>query len=149
MLGGYVDSLEDATQYPFNSGMLDILIEKVRPAGYVAEGSAAFAVALTTEITPELAKKGLARELVRRIQNMRKSANFEETERIIIACESDAEIYEALRYYSQTFIVLNEVRANEIETPILFDSFPKEPGGYKETHEFDGHKVALWIRKDE
>ncbi len=50
--------------------------------GYAVAEEAGYAVAVTTEITPELADEGLARELVRRIQEMRKNAGFEISDRI-------------------------------------------------------------------
>ena len=42
-----------------------------------------YMVAVDGQLTPELAEEGLARELVHRIQNMRRSANFEVTDRIV------------------------------------------------------------------
>ena len=125
----------------------EVLVETLDKDGYAVTNEGGYTVAVSTEITPELAKEGLARELVRRIQNMRKDAGFDVTDRIIIACESDDEIMGVLGHYEA--LIKAETLADNIETPILFDSFPKEPGSYKETHEFDSHKVNLWIRKSE
>ena len=147
--GGYADvALGDVSTFLRDNGFYDILFEKVPPQGFSVESDRMYAVAISTEVTPELAKKGLARELIHRIQNTRKSAGFDVTDRIVIRYEGDEEIKGVFQYYGMT--IKEEVLANDIEPPpILFDSFPKEPDGYKEIYKFDGHELTLWIRKED
>jgi isoleucyl-tRNA synthetase len=59
-------------------------------------------VALDVEITPELRQEGVARELVNRIQNLRKTAGFEVTDRIdTVVYADDPEISAALAAYGE------------------------------------------------
>jgi isoleucyl-tRNA synthetase len=75
---------------------VEILEEKKDPALEVArEGN--IAVALDTTITPELEKEGIAREFVNRVQNLRKEAGFEVTDRIEIAVQAPEKVANAIQ----------------------------------------------------
>ncbi len=75
---------------------VEILEEKKNPALEVArEGN--IAVALDTTITPELEKEGIAREFVNRVQNLRKEAGFEVTDRIEIAVQAPEKVANAIQ----------------------------------------------------
>ena len=69
---------------------LDVRIEG-KP-GYAVASDNALTVAVTTEVTPELAQEGMARELVHHIQNMRRSAGFDITDRIVTYYEAGDEL---------------------------------------------------------
>lgn len=60
----------------------ELLIEARSPEGYAASEDSGFLVALSTELTPELEREGLARDVVRHIQELRKSSGLEITDRI-------------------------------------------------------------------
>ena len=86
-------------------------------------------VALDITITPELAEEGLAREIVNRIQNMRKEANFEVTDNIILTIEKNDNINNVVKKYeeyicSETLATLNMVDNidTDIETIELIDN---------------------------
>ncbi len=66
---------------------IDVTTEDIK--GWVVESDGVVTVALDTELTDELRAEGLAREFVNRIQNMRKDAGFEVTDRIRIYYKSD------------------------------------------------------------
>ncbi|MDO4496471.1 MAG: isoleucine--tRNA ligase [Bacteroidales bacterium] len=70
-------------------------------------------VALDINVTDELKKEGLAREIIKRIQNHRKTAGFEVTDRISIQVESNAETDEAVKSYSD--YIASQVLATSIE----------------------------------
>ena len=70
--------------------------------GFAAAEEAGYAVAVTTEITPELADEGLARELVRRIQEMRKSAGFEIADRIRLSYDGGADVARVMQRGAST-----------------------------------------------
>ena len=75
----------------------DVVVERVPHAGLVVAAEGEILVALETELTVELEREGLARELVNRIQNLRKEADFEVTQRICVAlCSSELQITEAV-----------------------------------------------------
>ncbi|MDY6464867.1 MAG: DUF5915 domain-containing protein, partial [Bacteroidales bacterium] len=70
--------------------------------GWLVASEGALTVALDVEITPELRQEGVARELVNRIQNLRKTAGFEVTDRIDTVVYADApEISAALASYGE------------------------------------------------
>ena len=55
----------------------DLLIDMAQTEGYVSEGDNYVTVVLDTNLTPELLEEGFVRELVSKIQTMRKEAGFE------------------------------------------------------------------------
>jgi len=108
--------------------------------GYATASEAGYLVAVSTEVTPELRQEGLARELVRRIQNMRKEADFRIEDRIYT--------------YYQAGPVLSEVFANfadYIKRETLSLELRNEPpaeGAYSATFELkvnEGEKEEVTI----
>jgi isoleucyl-tRNA synthetase len=74
-------------------------------------------VALDLELTPELLRAGLAREVVRLVQEARKTSGFEVSDRITLVWQADGEVAEALR--EQGALVADEVLATELsEGPV-------------------------------
>ena len=67
--------------------------------GWLVASQGALTIALDVEITPELRQEGLARELINRIQNLRKSSGFEVTDRIEVVIEPNAALQEALERF--------------------------------------------------
>ena len=74
----------------------DLLVETRGAEGWAVTREAGVTVALDTTITPELRRKGLAREVINRIQNLRKQADFDVTDRIAVAWTADGELAEAI-----------------------------------------------------
>ena len=74
----------------------DVLVTRTPKAGMVVASEGAVVVGLETALTPELVAEGLAREFVRHVQSMRKEADFEVTQRIVVTAEADAETQAAL-----------------------------------------------------
>ena len=70
-------------------------------------------VALDTEVTPALRAEGLAREAVKRIQNLRKDAGFEVTDRIEIVYDGSDKIADAVSEYADW--IRNETLALELQ----------------------------------
>jgi isoleucyl-tRNA synthetase len=75
----------------------DISLVIKPPPGYQVEADAGRAVALSLELDDELRREGLAREIVHAIQNARKAAGLEVTDRISLTLGGDAELLEAAR----------------------------------------------------
>ena len=98
-----------------------------------------FMVAVDSTITPELAKEGLARELVHRIQNMRRSANFDLTDRIVVYYQGPEEVGNVMT--SHAGYIQQETLAEE-----LMDTAPQE-GAETETAKIDGMEVVLGVRR--
>ncbi len=64
----------------------DLIIQREEKPGMVAASENGVTIALATELTPELVAEGLARELVSKVQNLRKELKFEVTDRIDLVC---------------------------------------------------------------
>ena len=70
----------------------DVVIEHLPREGCVVASEGGIVVALDTALTPELVEEGLAREFVNKVQNMRKTADLEVTQRIRLWFASDADV---------------------------------------------------------
>jgi len=68
--------------------------------GWLVATEGALTVALDINVTESLKKEGIARELVNRIQNLRKDSGFEVTDRIYVTVENKKEIAESLEKFS-------------------------------------------------
>jgi len=77
----------------------DVLVERIPLKGMAVASEGAIIVALETELTPDLIQEGLAKEFVNKVQNMRKTADFNITQRIKINCTSDDEVKSAVTAY--------------------------------------------------
>ena len=77
----------------------DVIIATEDIPGWKVASDGEISVALDVTVTPELAKEGLARELVNRIQNMRKDLNFEVTDRIRVRLQGSPAVEEAATAY--------------------------------------------------
>ena len=69
-------------------------------------------VALDVTLTPELKAEGMARELVNRIQNLRKDKDFEVTDRIVLTLENHTAISDAISHFKD--YICAEVLATEL-----------------------------------
>ncbi|MGX8708519.1 MAG: DUF5915 domain-containing protein, partial [Bacteroidales bacterium] len=67
--------------------------------GWLVASQGALTIALDVELTPELRQEGMARELVNRIQNLRKASDFSVTDRIEVVIAQDKALQEALERF--------------------------------------------------
>jgi len=105
----------------------------------LAEDEAGYSVGLDTAITPELADEGIARELVRRIQNMRKAAGYEIADRISLYYSNAQRLQSVFAAHSE--YVREETLAEEIAEGRAPD------GAYVEEQTVAGEKVTLAVRR--
>ncbi|PHI20421.1 isoleucine--tRNA ligase [Lewinellaceae bacterium SD302] len=116
-----IATLESKGEFPLNIDGSEFLItpEDVEVTtqdipGWKVANDNELTLALDVDITPELAAEGMARELVNRIQNVRKDQNFEVTDRIIVQLQSeDAAVAEAVNRYAE--YIKEEVLANTLD----------------------------------
>jgi isoleucyl-tRNA synthetase len=92
------------------TGDVEIISEDI--PGWLVANEGRLTVALDITLTEELKKEGIARELVNRIQNIRKSYDFEITDKIDVFIQSDSRINEAVEEYKQ--YIANQVLANRV-----------------------------------
>jgi len=105
----------------------------------LAEDEAGYAAGMDTAITPELANEGLARELVHRIQNMRKAAGFEIADRIALYYRDAQRLRGVFADYGE--YVREETLAEEISEGQAPD------GAYVEEQTLEGEKVTFGVRR--
>lgn len=79
----------------------DVEIISSEITGWVVEAEGGITVAIDSELDENLIQEGLAREFVNRIQNMRKDAGFDVTDKIIIKFSGDKEIVKAINNFNQ------------------------------------------------
>jgi isoleucyl-tRNA synthetase len=92
---------EGKLQVTVEGDELDILADEVEvqaeaKEGYAVASDGAYLAALVTDLSPELVAEGLAREFVRRIQDMRKAADFDVSDRIKVFVTASDEIHAAV-----------------------------------------------------
>jgi isoleucyl-tRNA synthetase len=73
----------------------DVVVEREVVTAWPVASEGAFVVALDPDVSPELASEGLARELVNRIQRLRKDAGYDVTTRIVLSLDGDAGLVDA------------------------------------------------------
>jgi len=114
--------------------------EKTAPEGHaLAEDDAGFAAAIDTRLTPELEEEGLARELVHRIQNLRKAAGLEISDRIVA-------YYDGWDRLSSVFTTHGDyVRDETLADHLVSGTAPD--GATSETAKIEGNEVTLAVRK--
>ncbi len=98
----------------------DLAIQRQPKAGLAVASEGDQVVALETELTPALVREGLARELVNRIQNLRKDADLEVTQRIRLQIAGDDELAATVNEYrdfvmAETLCTDLALAANEAE----------------------------------
>ena len=97
--GRSVPVVVDGHEYDFAPE--DFAVETHEREGYKVEREAGVAVAISTVLSPELVREGLARELVHHIQNTRKAADFQIDDRIHVRLTGPAEIAEMLAVHGE------------------------------------------------
>jgi isoleucyl-tRNA synthetase len=114
--------------------------EALKQPGYVCTVEGDLAVAICTEISQELAGEGLAREIVHRLQTMRKSAGFEIADYIVTYFEGDEHIQQVMKDFAD--YVKLETLSHRIESAV--------PAGeaHSESFTLGGHALKLAVKKD-
>ena len=113
----------------------DLLIETAQVEGYVSQTEGDLTVVLDTNLTPELIEEGFVRELISKIQTMRKEADFEVTDRIRIYVQGNEKIAEIFKKYEDK--MKDEVLADEI----IFES----TNGYVKEWNINGEDAVLTV----
>ena len=116
----------NGTPAEIEAGEVEIFSEDI--PGWVVANEGTLTVALDTVVTDELRREGIARELVSKIQNIRKSSGFEITDKIRISISRNEQTDAAINEYNA--YICNQVLANSIEladvsegTELEFDGF--------------------------
>ena len=115
----------------------DLLIETAQMEGYVTESDNDIAVVLDTNLTPELIEEGFVREIISKIQTMRKEADFEVMDKIRVTYEG-SEKAEAV-FEKNSTLIGGEVLATEV--------VKAEPAGHVKEWKINGEAVTMGVEK--
>ena len=115
----------------------DLLIETAQTEGYVTESYAETSVVLDTNLTPELIEEGFVREIISKIQTMRKEAGFEVMDKIRVSAKDNDKIMEIIK-----------VHQNEIQSEVLADEVVLgETDGYTKEWNINKEHVTMGVTR--
>ena len=119
----------------------ELLVTRTPVAGYEVASEGGYTVAVATTVSPELALEGLARELVHRIQNMRRSAGFDIADHIVTYYQGSPRLDEVMAAHG------DYVRQETLSRRLVNEQ--PAAGAYTETHTIDGMEAALGVQREE
>jgi isoleucyl-tRNA synthetase len=107
--------------------------------GFAIAEEGAYVAALVTELTPELAQEGLAREFVRHVQDLRKAAELDVADRIEMFVEASPSLRSAIEAHQ------DYITAETLTSKLSFGTPPEKASVVED--EFDGEKVKVGVLK--
>ncbi len=115
----------------------DLLIEAAQKKDYISNSDRGVTVILDTKLTKELIEEGFVRELISKIQTMRKEAGFEVVDRIYVYQDNNEKLAEILK-----------VHENEIKAVVLAEQiFIGQKNGYVKEWDINGENTILGVAK--
>lgn len=121
---------------PFTLASDDVEVTRKVHEGWIAMNAGIITIALETELTEDLILEGIARELVNKINTMRREANFAVTDRVHVYLSSTDRVYKALQLFDK--YIREEVLAIEI-------SYVQHPGSI--VWDINGELTSIAIEK--
>ena len=119
----------------------EVILSSMEVAGYSVASGSGYTVAVTTDVSEEMRLEGMARELVHRLQNMRREAGFDIADRIETFYRGNEEIGRVLSVHG-------EYVEQETLSRAVVDGEPPE-GAHVESHRIDGLDVTLGVLRAE
>ena len=117
----------------------DVLYERTQKPGYVAETDKEITCVLDTFLSPELIAEGYMREMVSKIQTMRREAGFEVTDHITVTVQTTPELQQAIEQMGD--LIAGEVLADGLALA--------EPTGYVKQWDINGQSATIGVQKCE
>lgn len=117
----------------------DVEIMSHQIEGWVVESEEGVTVAIDTELNQNLIEEGLAREFVNRVQNMRKDAGFDVTDKIKISFSGSLELAKAIDNFSD--YISNETLAEKLISQQIND------GGFRQDWKIGDYECSIRIEK--
>ena len=115
----------------------DLLIETAQTEGYVSESDGETSVVLDTNLTPELIEEGFVREIISKIQTMRKEASFEVMDKIVVYAHGNDKIQDIMKAHE-----------DEIKSEVLADEMVLgETDGYVKEWNINKEAVTMGVKK--
>jgi isoleucyl-tRNA synthetase len=117
----------------------EILVQSQQAEGLAVAADKGVTVGLDTALTAELKAEGTAREIVRRVQDMRKKAGFNIEDRIRTYYAADSELASVLVAWAET------IKAETLSVELRAEAAPAS--AYSEDHKVDGSELKLAVEK--
>jgi isoleucyl-tRNA synthetase len=117
----------------------DVEVKAQAKTGFAVAEEGAYVAALVTELTPELAQEGLAREFVRRVQDLRKAANLDVSDRIELFVDASAGLKSAVEAHR------DYVTSETLTVRLAFATPPADSSVVEDG--FDGETVKVGLKK--
>jgi isoleucyl-tRNA synthetase len=112
-------------------------VKALAKEGFAVAEEGAYVAALVTELTPELVEEGLAREFVRRVQDLRKSAGLDVADRIELFVEASAGLKSAIEAHR------DYITAETLTSDLVLGSPPEAAHVVEDVFENERVKVGL------
>ncbi|MBD5134715.1 MAG: isoleucine--tRNA ligase [Lachnospiraceae bacterium] len=116
----------------------DLLIDIAQTEGYVSECDNKITVVLDTNLTPELLEEGFVREIISKVQTMRKEAGFEVMDKITVYAKDNEKVIEVLNKNAE------EIKSEVLATDIVTGSVD----GYEKEWNINGEDVTMGVKKN-
>ena len=117
--------------------MDDLLIETAKSENFVSQEDNQVTVVLDIRLTPELIEEGFVREVISKVQTMRKEAGFEVTDHIILSQSDNDKLAEIIKAN------VDQVKSETLADDIVFGSV----SGYNKHWNLNGESVLLGVEK--
>ena len=120
--------------------MEDVLAETTQKEGYAVSADRGTTVVLDTRLTPELIEEGTVRELISKLQNMRKDAGYEVIDRIQAGyCDSTPNLDKVIANNRE--FITTEILADKLEASTPTDN------AFTKVWDINGESIRLWVMK--
>ena len=115
----------------------DLLIDMAQTEGYVSDGDNEITVVLDTKLTPELIEEGFVREIISKVQTMRKEADFQVTDKITVSCKGNEKIEKILNDNKE------EIQSEVLAAGVTLGNVT----GYVKDWNINGEDVTLGVER--
>ena len=115
----------------------DLLIDMAQTEGFVSDGDNTITVVLDTKLTPELIEEGFVREIISKIQTMRKEAGFEVMDKIRVSVKDNEKIVETMKANEA------EIKSEVLAEKVVYG----ETDGYVKEWNINKEHVTLGVTK--
>lgn len=115
----------------------DLLIESAQMEGYISDSDHGITVVLDTNLTPELLEEGFVREVISKVQTMRKDAGFEVMDHIRVSMQDNARVQEIVQKNEA------EIKSEVLAEEVAYDS----ADGFTKEWNINGEKVTLGVER--
>lgn len=117
----------------------DLLIDIAQVEGFVSDGNGKVTVVLDTNLTPKLVEEGFVREIISKVQTMRKEAGFEVMDKITVFVKDNEKITALVNKN------IEELKSEVLATQVITGSID----GYSKEWNINGEDVVLGVKKNE